>query len=122
LIRKKGKIKSRKLEMSEESRTPKETLPEYQQFAHLKPNFIGMREAARKYKVPVTTLHTWVKKGAILIESKPQKYKRLVNEADVAYCAYVYHRKKKNKKSSRSPTFNADGTPFKPKSQNMLER
>jgi len=60
LIRKKGKIKSRKLEMSEESRTPKENLPEYQQFAHLKPNFIGMREAARKYKVPVTTLHTWL--------------------------------------------------------------
>ncbi len=56
--------------MSEESRTPKENLPEYQQFAHLKPNFIGIREAARKYKVPVTTLHDWVKKGAILIESR----------------------------------------------------
>ena len=109
--------------MTEESRTPKENLPEYQQFAHLKPNFIGMREAARKYKVPVTTLHTWVKRGAILIESKPQKYKRLVNEADVAYCAYVYHRTEKGEsKKIRKHVFNEDGTPFKPKSQNMLER
>ena len=42
------------------SPTPKESLPEYKQFADLKANFIGMREAARKYKVPVTTLHTWL--------------------------------------------------------------
>ncbi len=108
--------------MSEESHTPKENLPEYQQFAHLKTNFMGVREAAKQYKVPVMTLHDWVKKGPILIESRDARYRRLVNEADVAYCAYVYHQKKKNKKSSRSPTFNADGTPFKPKPQNMLER
>ena len=105
------------------SPTPKESLPEYKQFADLKPNFIGMREAARKYKVPVTTLHTWVKRGALLIESKPQKYKRLVNEADVAYCAHVYHRTEKGEsKKIRKHVFNEDGIPFKPKSQNMLER
>ena len=108
--------------MSEESRTPKENLPEYQQFAHLKTNFMGVREAAKQYKVPVMTLHDWVKKGPILIESRDAGYRRLVNEADMAYCAYVYHKKKKDKKSAHSPTFNADGTPFKPKSQNMLER
>jgi len=34
--------------MTEESRTPKENLAEYQQFAHLKTNFMGIREAAKQ--------------------------------------------------------------------------
>lgn len=90
--------------------TKKEDLPEYRQFSYLSNVAIGMGEASRKYKVGVVTIHGWVKKGIIAIIGR-EGQKVLIDEADVAYCANIYH--KIGGQGKR--IFNSDGTPYQSK-------
>ena len=87
----------------------KEDLPEYKMHAHLKGEEIGMNEAARKYKIGTVTIYGWVKKGIIsIIRREGQKV--LINEADVAYCAEVYHSRGG---SQGKRIFDRNGLPYK---------
>ncbi|MCX7976597.1 MAG: hypothetical protein N2646_05950 [Bellilinea sp.] len=90
----------------------KEDLPEYQKHAHLKGQAIWISEAARRYGIPHPTILKWVRIGIIHVLGR-EANKVLIDEADVAYCSEIY---KKRGKPGRI-LFNADGTPYKPKTR-----
>ena len=88
----------------------KENLPEYRKYAHLEDIRIGVGEAARKYKIPVSTIHRWAVSKKIIKILARDGQKVLLNEQDVAYCAEVYIQHKGQGKW----IFNSDGTPYIP--------
>ncbi len=89
---------------------PREQLPEYEQFDHLKKSSIGINEAAKKYNVAFSTLRQWSQHGYIKRVGK-DKNKVLLDEQDVAYCVFIYKRNRGQGKR----VFNRDGSPFTPK-------
>ena len=62
-------------------------------FARLMGKPIGISESARKYAVSQPLVSGWVKHSLIhQIGTTPNhKQKKLINEAEAAYCAAVYH-------------------------------
>jgi predicted site-specific integrase-resolvase len=123
----KGKIKALalpdgELYVSEQAVTtmasvPKEELPEYKKHAHLKGQAISINEAARKYEINPPTLWKWVQAGHIATLSN-DGYRLFIDEADVAYCAEVYHQKGGGRGRR---LFGRDGTPYKPKTGPLKE-
>ncbi len=89
---------------------PKEKLVEYKQFEHLKGSPIWAAEAERRYGVLQRTLINWVKSGFIK-RLGSQGNRVLLDEADVAYCVFVY----KQTGGQGKRIFNPDGTPYTPK-------
>ncbi|MFZ5882475.1 MAG: helix-turn-helix domain-containing protein [Chloroflexota bacterium] len=71
----------------------KEDLPEYKKHAHLKGVPIWVSEAARKYQITDRTIINWVERGFIKTLGY-EKNRRLLDEADVAYCAEIYNQNK----------------------------
>jgi excisionase family DNA binding protein len=87
--------------------TPKEQLPEYMRHAHLKNTPIWISDAGRKYDIPNPTIVRWVSKG-IIKRLGTDKNKVLIDQADMAYCAEIYH----NHRGQGKWLFNPDGTPY----------
>lgn len=56
-----------------------------EQFKHLDGVEIGLNEAALKYRFSSGTLSRWVRDGKIKFIRQEGKYRKLINEADVAY-------------------------------------
>ena len=94
--------------------TPKEKLPEYKKYAHLKGMSIWISDASRKYDIPNQTIVRWVAKG-IIIRLGTDKNKVLIDQADVAYCAEIYHAHPGQGKW----LFNLDGTPYVPRTERV---
>jgi len=78
-------------------------------FAHLEGIPITVSEAARKYKVPAATIHTWLHRGYLSPLGKKGR-QRQINEADIAYCATLYHIRKPFR--TRAPLLDKDGNPY----------
>jgi excisionase family DNA binding protein len=91
---------------------PKDQLPEYKKYTHLKGVPIWLSEAARKYDITLSVVHRWVERGYITRLGQ-DKNKIILNEQDVAYCSEIYHANKGQGKW----LFNADGTPYVPRSE-----
>jgi len=88
----------------------KEDLPEWKRHAHLKGTPIWISEAARKYGIADRTIINWVKRGFIRTLGH-EKNRKLMDEADIAYCAEVYNQRKGQGKW----LFDDNGLPYKPK-------
>ena len=88
----------------------KEDLKEYKRYAHLGGIKIGINEAAKKYGLNFSTLRRWVVSGYVKKVGQIGQ-KILVNEQDVAYCVWIYHRSGGQGKR----LFNKDGTPYQSK-------
>jgi predicted site-specific integrase-resolvase len=86
----------------------RDDLPEYQQFAHLHGQPIWVTEAARQYGVAQPNISRWIKSGVIK-QLGVDKNRLLLDEQDVAYCAYVYHQRNAKRGSW---LFRPDGTPY----------
>lgn len=69
---------------------PKEALPVYQEYEELKGVPIRMFEASKKYNVSPSTITHWVQRGHIS-QLNQEGRKIFIDEADVAYCARIYH-------------------------------
>lgn len=69
---------------------PRELREEYKRYAHLAGHGISMRQASLEYSVPHQTISRWVDKGYIQVIGDKGKAV-LIDQADVAYCAEVYH-------------------------------
>ena len=93
---------------------PKEQLPEFIKHAHLKNMPIWISNAARKYDIPNPTIVRWVAKG-IIRRLGTDKNKVLIDQADMAYCAEIYHAHRGQGKW----LFNHDGTPYVPRSEKV---
>lgn len=65
-------------------------------FSHLKGHLISLYEATTKYGINHTTLNTWVKANHLKIVKQESTglMRRWVDEAEMAYCALVYHQAK----------------------------
>ena len=92
--------------MSDKIPNNREDTPEYQQVANLRGTRIHIREAARKYNVPQTTINQWIRRGLITVLGK-DKNKTLIDESDIAYCAII----RKQRPGAGRWLFNQDGTP-----------
>jgi hypothetical protein len=86
----------------------REDLPEYQQYAYLQGKPIWASESARKYNVIQQNISRWVKFG-IIKQVGVDKNRILLDEQDVAYCAFIYHQH--NGQRGRW-LFRPDGTPY----------
>ncbi len=90
---------------------PKEERPEYILFAHLSNVPITLNQASKKYGIACSTISRWIDKGyiTVLVEREKRGQKILLNEQDIAYCAYVY----KENRGRGKWVFNPDGTPYR---------
>jgi predicted site-specific integrase-resolvase len=89
----------------------KEDLPEYKKFAHLAGQSIWLSEASRLYNIPQQTISRWVQMG-IIKKLEPSGNKVMIDQADMAYCAEIYH-SRQTKQGRR--LFEKNGLPYKPK-------
>lgn len=81
-------------------------------FAHLEGRPITVSEAAKKYRVPVSTLHRWLERGYIsaLNNESGRGRRKILDEATVAYCAEIYHVRKPY--NSLAPLLDQQGNPY----------
>ena len=81
-------------------------------FAYLEGVPITVSEAARKYGVPRQTIHTWTRRGYIGVLPTPENLGKVkvINEADIAFCAAIYHVRKPF--GSRAPLLDEQGRPY----------
>ncbi len=105
-----GKMVVSEEEVREQAIVRKEDLPEYKKHAHLKGVPIWISEAERKYGVANPTISVWVKRGIIKVIGY-DKNRKLIDEADMAYCAEIYNQRRGQGKW----LFDKNGLPYKPK-------
>ncbi len=72
---------------------------------------LTISKASKRYKVPNSTLRDWIKQKYIRILDDGYPVK--INEAEVAYCARVYHQRKKAGTLKGTPLFDLNGLPNK---------
>jgi transposase-like protein len=84
-----------------------------EKYNHLCGTRITVTEAAKKYDVGRSTLSRWAQRGLITILERTGKY-TLLDEADVAYAAAVYHWRKEQtgEQTAGAPIFDAQGRPY----------
>ncbi len=82
-------------------------------FEHLRGNKLGIAEAARKYGLQHRTVSNWVRKG-IVRKLGQVGQKVLIDEADIAFAAYIY-KLKGGRQGMR--IFDKDGRPYHPHSR-----
>lgn len=85
-------------------------------FGHLRGNAITISLAAEKYKLAGTTIRKWISRGYISIMDSG--YPTKIDEADVAYCRWVY-RKRDGRSGAR--IFDDDGLPYELKRPALSE-
>jgi hypothetical protein len=78
------------------------------QFKVLRGKPITLSEACQRYDLVLSTLRSWVGKRYIRV-LRPG-YQSELDEADVAYCAALYHIRREAG-TSKAPLLNPDGTP-----------
>jgi predicted site-specific integrase-resolvase len=89
----------------------KEDLKEYKKFKYLAGQPIWLGEASRLYQIPQPTISRWVQMG-IIKKLEPSGNKVMIDQADMAYCAEIYH-SRQTKQGRR--LFEKNGLPYKPK-------
>ncbi len=91
-------------------------------FAHLGNQSITLTEAAKKYDIPRGTLQTWVYRNRYITPSHPDNYPVLFNEAEIAYCADIYHeRKQAGTGFHGAPLLDEDGLPYELKHPDLAQ-
>jgi len=82
-------------------------------FEHLRGQKLSMSEASRKYNISQPTFSRWASLGFITVLERG--WKVLLDEADVAYCAAVYHDKYQiyHGRMMGVSIFDKDGNPYR---------
>jgi hypothetical protein len=78
-------------------------------FKRLHNRSISTAEAMRRYNVLDRTLRYWAKRGIVTVLESG--YGMLLDEADVAYCAKIYHIRKISGSLSGAPLLDENGKP-----------
>ena len=79
-----------------------------EQFKHLEGLSITVQEASRKYGVPAPTIYHWVRRG--FIRTLTTGRRKVLNEADVAFCARVWKIRKPFR--TFAPLLDEKGNPY----------
>jgi hypothetical protein len=78
-------------------------------FKKLRGRPITIPEAAEKYDVLDSTLRQWIKRGIVAVLESG--YGKQIDEADVAYCAKIFHTRKSSNSLSGAPLLDERGNP-----------
>jgi len=91
-------------------------------FEHLRGQKISVSGSSRKYGIPHTNFSRWARLGFITVLERG--WKVLLDEADVAYCAAVYHEKYKLYQGRMMGVniFDKDGLPYQVKYTDIATR
>lgn len=99
-------------------RTKAEMLEEY---AHLRGRGITITDAAERYGVPRGPIDSWVYRSRDVSFVDESSYPKLVDEAEIALCAKIYH-ERKAAGITGVPYFNPDGTEYEIKHPHRSRR
>jgi len=83
-----------------------------ERFAHLQGKLITISEASDKYSVPRKTIEAWVYRNRYICIADDTSYPKRIDEAEVAYCAEVYHTRQHQGISHGIPLLDEDGLPI----------
>jgi len=96
----------------------KEQLVE-EKFGYLRFAPITVSEAAAKYRVPNTTLREWIAHRYVTVVD--EAYPIRVDQAEVAYCAEIYHRRQSMGIRSGVPLLDDDGLAYQLKHPDLSQ-
>ena len=89
-------------------------------FAHLRGKSITVTTAADKYGLNRRTILRWKENGYIN-ETESGSYPIQLDEADVAYCAFIYNQRQEKGRVIGSRLFDDDGNPYVLKYPDLAE-
>ncbi len=97
---------------SQESQTKEEIIAD--RFAHLRGQIVNAYTAQQIYGVHPSTLIRWARAGYVKIIKEKKGRLIEMDQADVAYCVYIYNKKKDEYggKISGVKIFDNDGNPY----------
>ncbi|GIK36617.1 MAG: hypothetical protein BroJett011_04500 [Chloroflexota bacterium] len=90
-------------------KTKAQLIEENPQLRALKGRGITISEAAEKYGVPRTTIEKWVYRSRDVSFVDEASYPKLIDEAEVALCAGIYKKRKKEAVIPNIPFFDEEG-------------
>jgi len=93
----------------QESKTKEEII--IKEYGQLKDQWITVSAAAHKYDVPGTTIRGWLTLD--YVQCRDNNYPMKLNEAEVAYCAEIYHVRKKTGIRTGAPLLDERGLAYK---------
>jgi hypothetical protein len=82
-----------------------------EKFGKLRERPITVSEASQKYRVPGSTIREWIPLEYVHIINSGG-YPMKLDEAEVAYCAEIYHERKAAGIRSGAPLLDEDGLPY----------
>ncbi|MFQ5612902.1 MAG: hypothetical protein ACE5H9_12285 [Anaerolineae bacterium] len=81
-------------------------------YGNLRGRPITITDAAKKYNVPRGTLNAWVFRSNYIRIVDDLSYPKKIDEAEAAYCAEIYHARKRERITG-IPFFDEEGRPYK---------
>jgi len=81
-------------------------------FPHLVGHGITISQAADKYDVPRSTVEAWVSRYQYVSIVDDSIYPKLIDEADVAYCAKAFHDRQRTHIKYGVPLLDEEGLPI----------
>lgn len=87
-----------------------------EKFSHLRGQGISATAASRKYKIHHSNFINWARSGYIKILNEKKRLLEM-DEADVAYCDYIYHQKRQEYGGNIAGVriFDENGNPYQVK-------
>jgi transposase len=84
-----------------------------EKYGHLRANELSLTQAAQKYDVPRGTIENWIYRAKYLQFSTETTHPKLINEAEMAYLAELYHQRLTT--GSKAPLLDDNGLPYEVK-------
>ena len=103
-----GEVLVPEIEDPQKIKTKEQIIAE--KFGDLLEHPITVSEAAKKYEVPGSTIREWITLDYIQV-TNPGGYPMQLDEAEVAYCASIYHERKSAGIRSGAPLLDDNGLP-----------
>lgn len=82
-----------------------------EKYGHLRGKLITISEAAERYGISRKTVEAWVYRNQYLSIVDDASYPKRIDEAEVAYCANIYHERQKKGISHGIPLLDENGLP-----------
>lgn len=101
------KLQGGQLSVTAQTQTKQQLMDQH--FAHLVGQGISLSEAAKKYNVSRDLISKWVYRANYVGFVDEAAYPKLVDEAEVAVCAKIYHDRLNDPDLNRVPYFDDDG-------------
>jgi hypothetical protein len=92
-----------------------------EKYSHLMNQPITISEASEKYDVPRPTIQSWLYRSKYFGFMNRESYPQTIDEAEIAYCAEIYHQRKQKGIGPRTPLLDEHGFPYELKHPGLAE-